>query len=332
MLLRFFKGAGFAEIFIFSLTALLVWVMAFLHPPQTSPFVYESDPMPLYALLQKLIGTNQLYGVVFSFILVMIMSILIVSFNTSQFFINERTFLPGLIYVLITGLFPGQQLLNPVLPSSVFLMIAIRRIVDAYKISGTAYNFFDASLLIGTGALFYANLIWFALLVIIGIAILRTDNGKEFIISIIGLLTPFLITAGIYYATGKDILLLPQVLYKNLFLPAGESTFSTLIIIGLVLLGIMFLISLFYLLSVMNIKKIKSRKIFIELIWAIIISVAVYFAVPSASFELIWIAGIPVSYIMAHYFIFSRKKLIPEILFAMLLILVAIFRIGYLKQ
>ena len=37
-----------------------------------------------------------------------------------------------------------------------------------------AGNFFDAAILISTGSLFYANLIWFGLLVIIGIALIRT--------------------------------------------------------------------------------------------------------------------------------------------------------------
>jgi hypothetical protein len=52
--------------------------------------------------------------------------------------------------------------------------------------------------------------------------------------------------------------------------------------------------------------------------------------VPSASVELIWLAGIPVSYILAHYFIFSKKKLLPEIFFAVLFILVVFFQIWHL--
>jgi hypothetical protein len=330
MLLRLFRGSGFAEVFFISLTALLIWAYAFYDPHLSASFCYDTDPMPLYAMLREIIGENALYGVIFSFVLVMLMSFLINNFNTSQFFINERTFLPGAIYILITGIFPDHQVLNPVLPASVFLMIAIRRIMDAYRKPGTAYNFFDASLLIGTGFLFYANMVWFALLVIIGIAILRTANVKEFIISVIGLITPPFITVGIYYAAGKNISSLPQVLNNNLFSVTGEYNFSTLVIIGLIMLGLISLVSLIYLLSVMNVKKIKSRKIFTELNWVLIITLVVYFTVPSASVELIWLAGIPVSYILAHYFIFSKKKLLPEIFFAVLFILVVFFQIWHL--
>jgi hypothetical protein len=331
MLLRFFRGAGFSEIFLISLTGLLVWTNAFINPHLSTWFVYDSDPMPLYAVLQKVVGENALFGVILSFVLVMLMSFLIVNFNTSQFFINERTFLPGAIYVLITGILPDQQLLNPVLPASVFLMIAIRRIMDTYRIPGTAYNFFDASLLIGTGSLFYANLVWFEILVFIGIAILRTGNVKELLISVTGLITPAFITSGIYYISGRDISLLPGLFYKNLFSVSGYHNFPTIVIAGLIILGVIVLISIIYLLSVMNIKKIKSRKTFTELNWALVITFVVYFVIPSASIELIWLAGIPVSYIMAHYLIFSRKKLFPELIFALLLIEVSFFQILYLR-
>jgi hypothetical protein len=331
MLLRFFRGAGITEVFIISLTGLLVWINALLNPHLSAGFGYDSDPMPLYALLQNVIGENAFTGVLFSFLLVMLMSFLVVNFNTSQFFINERTLLPGAIYILITGIMPDQQLLNPVLPASFFLMIAIRRIMDAYRIPGTAYNFFDASLLIGTGTLFYANLVWFEILVIIGIAILRTGNVKELMISLIGLVTPALVTSGIYYVSGRDISLLPGLLYRNLFSAAGDYNFSAIVIAGLIILGMIVLISIIYLLSVINVKKIKSRKTFTELNWSLVIIFVVYFALPSASVELIWLAGIPISYILAHYFIFSKKKIFAEIIFALLLIEVSFFQIWSLK-
>lgn len=330
MLLKFFRGTGPGVVLLIFLTAVIVWLGAFINPHEAISLYYDTNPMPLYGLLRQVIGTNAMPGVIFSFILVLLMSFLMINFNTSHFFINERTFLPGAIYILLTGLFPYYQLLNPVLPASVFLMLAIRRIMDAYRKSGIAFNFFDSSFLIGTGFLFYANLIWFELIVIIGIAILRTGNIKELIIALLGFITPSLLTVGIYYAAGKDILSLLSVLDGNLFVGTGEYYFSRLAIIGLIILGLMVLVCLIDLISRLNSKKIKARKTFTELIWALVISFATYFILPSASVELIWLAGISISYIIAHYLIFSRKRLIPEIFFAVLFIVIVCTQIGYL--
>lgn len=331
MLLKFFRGTGPGEVILIFLTAMGIWASAFINPHQAASFQYNTNPMPLYNVLRMLLGENALYGVIFSFVLILLMSFLLVNFNTSHFFISERTFLPGVVYILFTGLFPHYQLLNPVLPASVFLMLAIRRIMDSYRKSGTAFDFFDASLLIGTGSLFYANLIWFSLLVIIGIVILRTEYFKELVISLIGLITPALLTVGVYYALGKDIWPLRIVLTNNLFAKTGEYSFSVLTIVGLVLSGVIVLISLVHLLSLLNNKKIKVRKTFTELIWTLVIAFAVYFVLPSASVELIWLASIPVSYFVAHYFIFSRKKFLPEIFFAALFIIIIVMQIWNLR-
>jgi len=330
MLIKFFRRAGPAEVLLIFLVAAGVWAGAFVNPHLSVVNNYDSNPMPLYGFLKMAIGEHALYGVIFSFVLVLLMSFMVVNFNTNQFFINERTFLPGLIYILLTGFFPSLQLLNPVLPASIFLMIAIRRIMDGYRIPGTAYNFFDASLLIGAGSLFYANLIWFQLLVVIGIILLRTGNFKELVISLLGFLTPALLTTGLYYAFGKSITTLPGILYENLFSPVVQYNFSAFIIAGLVVLGLIILISTVHLLSLLSSKKIKSRKTFSVLVWALVLTIVVYFALPSASVEIIWFASIPISYILAHFLIFSKKKLIPGIIFAVFFLIIIGMQIRYL--
>jgi hypothetical protein len=254
-----------------------------------------------------------------------------VSFNTTVFFIHERTFLPALFYVLLGGIFPDHQILNPVLPASVFLILAIFRIMDGYHISGTAYNYFDAGILISTGSLFYANLIWFGALVIIGIALLRTGNLKEILISVLGLLTPYLITFGLYYVIGKDVGNLMKVLGDNLFSKPTYYPFPVLTVVALVFCGILIFISLIKLIRTMNTKKIKSRKTFSLMIWTFIISLIVYFAVPSSSIEIIWLTSIPVSYFLTHYFVFVKKKLLPEVLFTLLFLFILLIQIWHLR-
>ena len=234
MLLRTFKGTGPGVIFLIIITLLAVWISAILNQRLHPRFIYETDPMPLYGLLKTVLHNSHNLGVILSFLLVSLMAFLLVNFNTSVFFIHERTFLPALFYVLLGGLFPDQQLLNPVLPASVFLMLGLMRIMDGYHISGTAYNYFDAGILISTGSLFYANLIWFGVLVIIGIALLRTGNLKEIVISILGLLTPYLITFGIYYVAGKDLGALFKLLGDNLFSKPLFYPFPALTIVALI--------------------------------------------------------------------------------------------------
>lgn len=331
MLLRTFKGTGPGVIFLIIITLIAVWISAILNQRLHPRFIYESDPMPLYGLLKIVLHNNHNLGVILSFLLVSLMAFLLVSFNTSVFFIHERTFLPALFYVLLGGLFPDQQLLNPVLPASIFLILGLMRIMDGYHISGTAYNYFDAGILISTGSLFYANMIWFGVLVIIGIALLRTGNLKEIVISILGLLTPYLITFGIYYVIGKDLGALTKLLGANLFSKPLFYPFPVLTIVALIFCATLIFISIVQLIKQMNTKKIKSRKTFSLMIWTLIVTMIVYFALPSASVELIWFASIPISYFLTHYFVFVKKKLVPDLLFTLLFVFILLIQIWHLK-
>ena len=183
MLLRLFKGSGPGVIFLIAVTFIAVWLSPLLHPAAVTDNHNWQRPDALYELLLKLIGHNVRVQAAVSMVLVALMAFLLVNFNTTSFFINERTYLPALIYILLGGLFPEYQSLNPVIPASLFLMLAVVRIIDGYRKPGIANNFFDAGILISTGSLFYASLIWFGVLVIIGIVLIRTVSISEIAIS-----------------------------------------------------------------------------------------------------------------------------------------------------
>lgn len=331
MLLRLFKGTGPGVIFLIIITLLVVWASAFIKLQERFSLYFDLDPMPLYGILSYLIGTHPLPGIIFTLLSVSLMAFLLVNLNTSIFFINERTFLPALIYILLSGLIPQYQLMNPSIFGAMFLMLAIRRIMESYRIPGVAYNFFDAGILISTGSLFYANLIWFGLLVIIGIALLRTGSIKEIVISVLGLLTPYILTFGIYYVLGKDLQDLLSLMKYNLFGKPASYVFTRLTVVAVIYTGLCTLMSIVFLQMLMNTKKIKSRKTFFLLLWIFVIAVSVYIIVPSVSVEIIWIISIPVSYFLAHYFVFAKKRLVSEIVLSVLILLILLIQIWYLK-
>jgi len=330
MLLKIFKGTRPRVISLIIITTGTVWLSAFLNPQIPASFQYETSPMPLYSLVKSIIGGSALAGVIFSLLMSSLLIYLLVNFNTTLFFINERTFLPAAIFLLITGLFPQNQLLNPVLPGAIFLMLAIIRIMGAYRKPATAFNFFDAALLISIGSFFYCNLIWFAILLFIGIALLRTVNFNEIALSFLGIATPYVLTIGLYYVIGKDIGAFFNDVKINLFGELQTYYFQRLTIVVLIFCGLMILISMAYLITRISIQKIKSRKTFYLLLWTFFISLALYIILPSVSVEMVWITGIPASYILAHYFVFVRKKLLPEIIFTVFFILILLVQLLYI--
>jgi hypothetical protein len=130
---------------------------------------------------------------------------------------------------------------------------------------------------------------------------------------------------------GKDIGALMKLLGDNLFVRSTYYPFQRLTILALIFSGSLILFSIIQLIKYMNTKKIKSRKTFSLMIWTFLISIIVYFALPSASVEIVWLVSIPVSYFLTHYFIVVKKKLVPEILFSLLFLFILLIQIWHLR-
>ena len=109
MLLRFFKGNSPGVIFLIAVVFTAVWISAFIHPSDVSASKFNSDPMPLYGLLTVLAAKSNFLGVVISFLMAALISFLLVNFNTTSFFINERTYLPALFYIMAGGNLFGRD-------------------------------------------------------------------------------------------------------------------------------------------------------------------------------------------------------------------------------
>jgi len=332
MLVKRLRETGPGILILIFIIILFTWTGTFLHPHLPSDYGFDIKPMPLYSLMLNLTGSNSLFSVIIAFILAGFVSFLLVNFNTSVFFISERNFLPALIYILLTSLFLQQQFLNPVLPAAIFLIIGVQKIMKSYRVQGTAFSFFDAGMMISIGSLFYAGFIWLGFLLIIGIAILRTGSIKEIIISIFGLATPVFILYGIMYIAGKDMNYLLDAATYNLFTKEVDFNFTGLNITVFIISGIIIFIGVMQLLSAINAKKIKSRKTFVLLFWTLFIIMAVYFIFKSVSVEIFWIAAIPPTYFLSHYFVFSRSKILPDIMLTVLFILSVVVQISGLIQ
>lgn len=319
MIVKELRKTGPGIVAVIVLMALLFWLKPFFELPQ--PFSGNGQ-MPLYRLLESFLDKSPFAGIFLSFVLIIYIAFLLINFNTSDFFITERTFLPGVIFVLLSGLIPQNQVFNPVLPSALFLILALRKIMNTYKIQGTAFDFFDAGILISTGSLFYGGLIWFGLLIMAGIFILRPFNLKEVLISLLGFFTPWCILFGFYYVMSWDIKSLMSLINDNLFGHLPVFKFSRINNLAGAVFFIAVTISLFHLISLINNKKIKARKTFFLLILGFFLSLILYFVLPSVSIEIFWLTAIPSSYFITHYFIFSRNRIVPEIMFSVLVLMV----------
>lgn len=325
-MIRFFRGSGAGPVSVMILAALALWAEYFISPPQL-PVASDSIPMPLWGLLSGPLYASPLLSVILSFLFVLAVVIVMVRFNTSIFFIPRRSFLPGLIYLMLFSVFHSEMVLNTALPASLLILAGIWRMISSYRVNGMTFNFFDAALLISSAGLIYAGSVWFILLVFIGALVLRSPDARELTLAFIGALLPWVLMYAVWYITGGDPGDLTEIIRHNLFDRAPSVYWSRTLIILLITLGISFLASLIYLARELPTYKIRSRKTFELFIWTLVISAAAFIIVPSVSAEIMAVASLPIAFILANHLAFTRRTVVAEILFWLTAVMIAVSRI-----
>lgn len=326
MVVKYYRGAGPGTILLIIFTGALVWLQPLINRIDYTDSV-SAIPMPLARLLQGILLGNPVTGLILAFLLVFVIGFYLVNFNTRLFFITERTFLPASVYIIYSGFLPDMQKFSMVIPATLLLIIAFDKVMAAYRKSGIAYNFFDASLLIGIASMLYFNIIWFYIIVLAGIAILRTFNIRELAVSVFGLVAPYIVVYAGYYIKGLDLALFTDIIITNIISEEVSLPWTPLRIIAGSVNLLVLIIFLVHLLSVFNKKKVRSRRTFYLLLWMMVISVVIYLIIPGVSAEVIYILLVPYAYLASHFIVFSRNKKIANVLFAILFLSVLVIQL-----
>lgn len=325
-MIRFFRGSGIGPVIVLTLITLGLWMQYFIEPPQMTGLV-AGQPMPLWGILTEALSSTPILAVAVSLVLMLVVAVIMVRFNTSIFFIPRRTIFPALMYILLFSVFPGEMVLNPALPAAILIMAGLWRIITTYRAAGMAINFFDAALLISAGGMFYAGSVWFLVLVFIGALILRSPDLKELTIAVAGAVLPWLVLYAVWYLTGGNINGLTEIIRHNLFDETLHIYLSRTMVILLSVTGIIFIPALILVIREMATMKIRSRRTFELLFWMIVVCVVCYIFVPAVSTEMNAITAIPVAFIMSGYFTFTRRTVTIEILFWLMMVMLVVSRI-----
>jgi hypothetical protein len=310
------------------IASLLLWLHSFIWPA-TSSLLFDNYPMPSYKLISEIFAPNSLFGSLLTFALVLAQAALLVRLNTRFIFINNRTYLPGIIYIFITASIPDLQRLNPVIFSGFFMLISLELMFVAHRKEREAFEFFTASFLVSLGSTFYPFLIFFLPVIWAGLLILRPFYWREWIFTFLGFVLPWFFVFCYYYLVHDEPYRIIND-YKHLFeVNYVVPKYSNLIYALGIYIVILILISSQYILKGYGAKKILSRKAFLLFLVMFANTIIVYFLIDQASFELIFLAAIPLSYLLAHYFAFVRSVKWGNIFLFVIMIFLIFIHIKY---
>lgn len=285
---------------------------AFLHPH--IPVAQATDGFLYHRFLNFLASFGKEFPIIYPvivLILVLWQAISFTNFINNQKLLPKATYLPALAYLLITSLFPEWWQLSSVLIVNSLLVWAWAALSTLFNNPKPKTIVFNAGMIIGLASFLYFPAIAFIILVFFALASMRPFQLSEWIIAILGLLTPYYFLFAILFLAGNwnPLTYLPSI---SISIPKFQ--YDIWAWAAIVLLIIPLLISVFYMQA--NILKmlIQVRKSWGLLLTYLIISLFIPFINMASTFEYWILCALPLAAFHAYTYFFAEKKWIPAII------------------
>lgn len=318
MLLKFFKSnMPYVIIFIPILGAIL-WLPS-LYPELTFKQIDFTIPSsPVFEWLTKHLQSNYYLNISSALVLIVIQSYLLIRLNFKYIFIDSKTYLPAVLFLLVGSSIYAYQKLNPALIANLALLLSIDRCFKIEKDRNQFKRYFESGLFVGIATLIYPIAIYFMVIIWITQFVLRTFNWREWLSSIIGFTVPISFALAITFLTSNFNNYISA--YFDFFKSNATivQNFSTISFVALFVFLFIFIIALFSGLRLVGTKKISIRKYFSLFLWIILLTVAAFTLLPNAGFELVYLISGPLAIVLTMFFIEMRSKWLAELFFTLL--------------
>jgi hypothetical protein len=291
------------------LSGTLLWFYSFIDPLAIT-IPSDNINMPFYAFITGHIQYNSFFSLLITFLLVLLQAFLLVQFNKKHIIINYRTYLPAFFYVIISSSFIQLHRMNPVIIGTIFIFAAINFIFSTYRSDYALNKLYLAGFFVSIASLFWGPLAIFILIIWISLFILRPFIGREWIVGILGFLTPYLFVFVYYFVFLEEselVRLIDHFIASFSLIKIFYSLhFSYYIFYGFLVLII--IIASYTIIIKYQKAKIKTRKYFEINWWLFFITLGLFLIFKNVTYEIIYLISIPISFLLTNYFYATKKS------------------------
>lgn len=318
MLAKFFKGNSIVIIVLLPIIASALGLKVF---SLTQVAEYPKDVMPFFQWVVNLFIGKPLLTTLVVMALIVIQSIIMIRINDIFSLIQKKSKLPGLLYLLFaTGLyiingFSALILVNILISWILYLLFKL------YKSKDVTSHIFNISLILSLASLFYIHVVVFLPLIWVAVFVLSSGGIRQFFVSILGFILPY-IFACVYHFYFDSLDGFIDIIKNNYLLQKNIALTQTGQIYMLTILSV-FVIALIYYLPTFTRAKIniiKYNRIILYSLGLIIVYLAIHFV----GVEMLYIAFLPMTYIISYMFVNVKKNWVIEI-FLLLIIAATVF-------
>lgn len=252
-LLRSNTPANYILMFVFML---ILWAFKLIYMPtaiekfETQSLFFNSFPETIF---------NKYFFSIIGFIVFLIFALVIIKINSDLLIVKSAYQSPGLIFILLSGIFINSQRITPVLLAAILLFLSIMILMYSYQKFKAFDNCFNSGLVFSLGLLIFPKLIFFLPFILFTLFFIKSIQWREFVIFIMGLLTPLIMFFSFFWLYNDINSVIKQIgeIFSQTFSTEKYTIFHSVVLIPPLIWAILTIFAK-YLYSPSN--KVSARK------------------------------------------------------------------------
>ena len=244
---------------------------------------------------------------------------------------KEMTLIPGLIFITLSAIIPDLLSLSPMLIGLTFIIIAIHQIFNTYNSTEASSEVFLSGFMIGLAGIFYFPYYYFVTFSFIALIIMKSFTFKERIQHILAWMLPTGLLWSWEFFKNVELKVIPNFFISNfginqvLFIQDIKSLIISFLI------GIMILIFIFNFSNYTKQKVTSTQKKISILYWVIAFSGIVLLMIENLQYSHLYTFLFPAAIFISLSLLNFKNKIVAEILYLTILILVVIVQFDLIQ-
>jgi len=295
-------------LFVYGIILKFVWLF---HPP--IPVIEKSDGFLFNDLLSAIKPFFDAHPTGYFFIAYLLLFSQSLSFNQviiARRLMQKPNYLPAMSYLLITSFFAEWNVLSAPLIINTIMIWVWSKMSNLNNNQHPKSSLYNIGLAVGVAAFFYLPAFAFALMVILAITITRPVKIAEWIITFIGILTPWYFLACWLFFTNH---LYSFRLTGLGTIPKAYETF-TIELVALSLILLIIIAGAVYVRTFMIKQILQVRKSWALMLLYLVISIAIPFINLNRNPEYWLLAVIPATAFTGCAFYYPKKQWMPMVM------------------
>lgn len=273
---------------------------------------YEKEPLIAFSFIFRITAWNRIFELALSSIIVIVQAFMINKLNAKYYILRVNSYLPGILFIIITGCLLPLHRVHPLLFSNIFLLMAIDEVLSSLRKEKTLDNYFNAGFYLFIGSMLYRGMAFYLIILYVGLVILRPFNRREWFMPLLGFILPLLMLTGIMYLINNYGTFYDNYLMNFRFVPVSfnDTAVSVPSIVFYIYTGLL----LIYSAMIYKNNKIDSRKYFVFFFFLFLLSILLFFIFDTCFIENLFITAIPVAFFLSYFLLNLKSKLTANII------------------